>query len=151
MSTGLQAGGLSTARRVLMVDDDPMTGRALQLLMGRGGYEAVVFSNASAALREAAVTHFDAAIVDIHLPDLSGLIVAQRLREHLGEKCPIIVLSGDTSMATLNSLPHVGANYFFSKPVRGQQLIDKLNEHLGATMPLRDALLTRPAELGTAE
>ena len=65
------------------------------------------------------------AVVDIHLPDMNGLVVSQKFRERLGPHAPIIVLSGDTSMETLNSLPHVGATYFFSKPVNSGQLLER--------------------------
>jgi len=36
------------------------------------------------------------------------------------------MLSGDTSMSVLNSLPHVGADYIFSKPVNGSLLLNRL-------------------------
>ena len=69
-------------------------------------------------------------MVDLHLPDLSGLVVTQKLREKLGAETPIIILSGDTSMEMLNALRHVGATYFFSKPVNSTQLIDRLKQAL---------------------
>ena len=62
------------------------------------------------------------------MPDISGLVVSQKLREMLGPDVPIIVLSGDTSMQMLNSLPHVGATYFFSKPVNASQLVERMRE-----------------------
>ena len=71
-----------------------------------------------------------AAVIDIHLPDISGLILSQRLRELMGARAPIVVLSGDASMEVLNSLPHVGATYFFRKPVSGVMLLDHFRELL---------------------
>ncbi len=67
-----------------------------------------------------------AAVVDIHLPDLNGLLLSQKLRTAFGPTPPIIVLSGDTSTETIRSLAHVGATYFFSKPVNGKHLIEKI-------------------------
>ena len=69
-------------------------------------------------------------MVDVHLPDMNGLILSQKLREQLGPEAPIIVLSGDTSMETLNSLSLVGATYFFSKPVNSEQLLDRIRRCL---------------------
>ena len=69
-----------------------------------------------------------AAIIDIHLPDINGLILSRQLRDTLGPGTPIIVLSGDASMEVLNSLPHVGADYFFCKPVKGSLLVDRVRE-----------------------
>ncbi|HEY1685474.1 MAG TPA: response regulator, partial [Tepidisphaeraceae bacterium] len=72
----------------------------------------------------------DAAVIDIHLPDLSGLILSQQLRAHFGERTPIIVVSGDGSQEVLNSLSQVGATYFFSKPVNARALVEKLQDLL---------------------
>jgi hypothetical protein len=44
---------------------------------------------------------------------------------------PIVGLSGDVSMATINSLPHVGATYFFSKPVQPGALLERLEQLMG--------------------
>lgn len=117
---------------ILVVDDNPTVTKALRVLFKDAGYVAVTFNTGRSAVDyiESALPHKTpiAAIVDVHLPDLSGLVVVQKLRERLGNECPIIVLSGDTSMETLNSLPHVGATYFFSKPVRSAQLVERLRE-----------------------
>jgi CheY-like chemotaxis protein len=115
----------------LVVDDNQPTARALAALLQGASYQtAVAFRGADAVERARAAgdERISAAIVDIHLPDISGLLVSQQLRELLGPDVPIIVLSGDTSMQMLNSLPHVGATYFFSKPVNSGQLLQRLRE-----------------------
>jgi len=115
-------------REILIVDDDVHTARALQLLMKQSGYVARVCHNGTDALAHAATNAPAAALIDVHLGDLSGLVLAKELRELVGERMPIIMLSGDTSMETLNSLSHVGATYFFSKPVNPTTLIEHLRE-----------------------
>jgi DNA-binding response OmpR family regulator len=80
-----------------------------------------------------------AAVIDIHLPDMNGLVLSQKLRDALGPERPIVLLSGDTSTETIRSLPHVGATYFFSKPVNGRHLIDKLRDLLGANAASPDS------------
>jgi len=57
-------------------------------------------------------------------------VLTRRLRDLLGPAAPLVILSGDTSLETLNSLPHVGATYFFPKPVRGAELVARLREWL---------------------
>ena len=84
----------------------------------------------SAALEAAEREKPAAVLLDIHLPDLSGLILAQKLRSIMGPDRPIIMVSGDTSMETLNSLSHVGATYFFSKPMNVGSLLERLKEWL---------------------
>ena len=115
---------------VLIVDDSQPTARALAALLHGANYATAVTFRGADAIEQASASpgRFAAAIVDIHLPDISGLVVSQKLRETLGPDVPIIVLSGDTSMQTLNSLPHVGATYFFSKPVNSHQLLQRMRE-----------------------
>jgi DNA-binding response OmpR family regulator len=115
-------------RSIIIIDDNETVTKALRLTLGNAGYAVHAFDTGLAALRHAEEHRPDAAIVDIHLPDINGLVLTQRLREILGPDAPVIVLSGDTSMETINSLPHVGATYFFSKPVKAAQLVERLKE-----------------------
>lgn len=115
---------------VLIVDDSEPTARALAKVLGAAQLQTAVSYRGNDAVEYAAHHPVDAAVVDIHLPDLSGLVVTQKLRERLGPATPIVILSGDTSMETLNSLSHVGATYFFSKPVNSAHLVQRLLEWL---------------------
>src|SRR5438552_2509380 len=106
----------AVARSMVIVEDSLATARGLAALFRQAGYEVRTFDSGLPALEFACARRPDAAIVDVHLPDISGLILSYRLREVLGPGAPIVVLSGDGSMEILNSLPHVGATCFFRKP-----------------------------------
>ena len=119
----------STPTTILVVDDNRMVTRALSALIRDTGYEPVACHNGADAI---AFTQGDAlpcaAVIDIHLPDINGLILSQKLRDRFGPDTPIVVVSGDTSMETIKSLPHVGATYFFPKPVNSNALMQRLRE-----------------------
>ena len=115
---------------ILIVDDSHATTRGLSHLFKDAGFEPTTFNEGLLALEHARDHHPAAAVIDIHLPDISGLILSQRLRELMGPTAPIVVLSGDASMEVLNSLPHVGATYFFRKPVAGVMLLEHFKELL---------------------
>lgn len=127
----------STCRTVLIVDDNEPTAKALAKVLSAAQFQTAVSYRGGEAVEYAQHNSICAAVVDIHLPDLSGLVVTQKLRQQLGPAIPIIILSGDTSMETLNSLGHVGATYFFSKPVNSSQLVERLHSALdsGAAAP----------------
>ncbi|HEX8522388.1 MAG TPA: response regulator [Tepidisphaeraceae bacterium] len=131
-STPAEAPAPST---ILVVDDNTNVTQALVLLIQRAGYNAVGCHNGTDALACVETTKPSAAVVDVHLPDMNGLILAQKLRVVLGKDVPIIVVSGDTSMETLNSLSHVGATYFFSKPLSSQSLLKHLKTLLSGGTP----------------
>ena len=115
-------------QRILIVDDDPVVGRAMEVLLSREGFRTTICKTGSEAMSNANDQHFVAAIVDIHLPDMNGLALSQHLRISMGPARPIVILSGDNSMETIRSLPQTGATYFFSKPVNAVRLIEQLKE-----------------------
>ena len=118
-------------KRILIVDDDRHTAKALGALLIDEGFHPTVYFSGSDAMRNLDGQTFDAVLVDVHLPDMNGLVLSQRLRDRLGPTVPIVVVSGDTSMETLNSLSHVGATYFLAKPMSPQLLLERLHTHLG--------------------
>jgi len=126
--TDTESGVPRAAKKILIVDDDVVTARALQVILRDAGYDAHSCHGGTAALHAARKDPPHAALIDIHLPDLNGLILAQQLRQLLGPDTPIIICSGDTSMETLNSLPHVGATFFFSKPLNRNALVERMKE-----------------------
>jgi two-component system, sensor histidine kinase RpfC len=116
------------AIEVLIVDDSQPTARALGELLMRDGFEVAVFTNGMDALAYLNVGKPDAAVVDVHLPDISGLILSEHIRSRSGPDLPIIIISGDTSMQNINSLSLVGATYFYSKPVKASDLVSRLRD-----------------------
>lgn len=113
---------------ILVVDDNVNVSRALGNLLFRAGFAPTVCTTGMEALDYLAHGRPAGAIIDIHLPDISGLVISQHLRERHGPDIPIIIVSGDTSMNNLNALPDAGATYFYSKPVRGSALVDRMRE-----------------------
>lgn len=116
---------------VMIVDDHPTVTRALSDVLDRNGFNAVSFNSGRAAIAYAEDHEVSAVLLDIHMPDMSGLLVSQKLRALMRPDIPIIVLSGDGSMETLNSLPHVGATHFYRKPIKAALLV----QHLRTLLP----------------
>lgn len=112
---------------ILIVEDNEVVARALAKILGEEGYETEVFQTGRGALdymeRQLPMK---GAIVDIHLPDVSGLVVSSKLREGYGMERPIIVVSGDTSIENIKSLADVGATYFISKPFKPELLLERV-------------------------
>jgi DNA-binding response OmpR family regulator len=121
----------ATAGDVLVVDDNFGVAKALASVIGKAGFGAIPCHTGADALSYVAAGAPLAFVLDIHLPDINGLVLAQKLRERLGGEVPIIIVSGDTSMETINSLSHVGATYFFPKPINSAALVHRLKELLG--------------------
>src|SRR5919197_2428208 len=82
---------MSERSRILVVDDERQSLRALKVILREAGYEAIEAATMEEALDRAAVRPPDAAIVDLMLPDGSGVELCRKLREW--SSMPIIVLS----------------------------------------------------------
>ena len=128
------AGRAHPPRNVLIVDDDPLVVRAMNILLTRAVFQPIVCHSGAEALKKIR-PEIAAAVLDIHLPDMNGLTLSQRLRPLMSPDAPIIILSGDHSIETIRALPDAGATCFFAKPVNGARLIEHLEEWLAIKKP----------------
>jgi len=97
---------------VLVVDDNEMVAHALAKLLSSEGWRVSISYNGMDALKQIECEMLAAAVIDIHLPDISGLVLSSKLRERYGPKLPIIVLSGDTSMEKYQIIGARGGDVF---------------------------------------
>ncbi len=121
-----------TGARVLVVDDNEFVTRPLFTLLRSEGFEPIVFEAAQPALEFIRGNCPDIALIDLHLPDLSGLEISRELRQLHGNELPIIIFSGDSSLETLKALPAVGATFFLAKPVNAPHLLECIKQWTGA-------------------
>jgi DNA-binding NtrC family response regulator len=128
------AGG-ATARTVLVVDDERNIRRTLQLVLEGEGYRVLLAESATTALAVLASpeTPVDLAILDVKLPDFSGLELLERLRrDDATRDLPIVVISGH---ATVNDAVHavkLGASDFFEKPLARERVLVSVRNVLDA-------------------
>jgi signal transduction histidine kinase/CheY-like chemotaxis protein len=88
-------GGPRRPSRILVVDDEPTVLEALEALLAREGHTVFCAAGGEAALRKAEAERPDIVLLDLHLPDLSGIEVVTRLRQLPGlEEVPVIAFSG---------------------------------------------------------
>jgi two-component system KDP operon response regulator KdpE len=124
---------MSDAPRVLICDDEPEILRALVVILRDAGFEPVKASSGEEALDLAAVRPPDAVILDLMLPDLSGVEVARRLREW--SQVPIVVLSAmgeeDVKVEALSA----GADDYVTKPFGPRELIARLQAAIRRAKP----------------
>jgi two-component system CheB/CheR fusion protein len=109
---------------LLIVEDDPTSREALELLLRSEGHRTIAASDAEEAIALAARPEVrpDAVIVDYDLPRaLTGLDVTTRLREAVGHDLPTLVLTGDISTQTSQEIAARGYLQG-SKPVLPERL-----------------------------
>jgi len=101
---------------ILIVDDDLGTLETFGTALKVAGYAVKAASSGAEALSCLRDSHFDAAVIDLRLPDLSGIDIARLLLEE-DCTCPFIVISGFlTTVATVEAM-RLGAYDVIDKPV----------------------------------
>jgi DNA-binding response OmpR family regulator len=107
--------------RVLVIEDEPGIALALYKALRDANYHVDTAKSGTSGLRKAAVKKFDVVLLDLGLPDMSGLTICQQLRDE-GLKAPIIVLTAESSVRTKVSLFDAGANDYITKPFSIEEL-----------------------------
>jgi CheY-like chemotaxis protein len=118
--------------RVLAVDDDEANLRVLRAQLDPGVYALTTLTDPLEALRVLARGDaFDALLLDIAMPHVSGLALARTVRLlYPVPLLPILFLSGSADADAIRDAFAAGGNDFLAKPVRGGELMARLEFHL---------------------
>jgi response regulator of citrate/malate metabolism len=116
---------------VLVVDDDFMVARLHSSVVAREeGFEvAGIASTGKDALRAVEATRPDLVLLDIYLPDMTGLEVLRRLREGVSEDLDVIVISAARDLDTLRTALRGGVFHYLVKPFEIESLQQRLREY----------------------
>jgi PAS domain S-box-containing protein len=80
--------------RILVVEDEPDTGRLLHMMLREGGYGVERVQSLHQAREKLAASHYEAMTLDLHLPDGSGMQLIDELRDQPAmQDLPIVVIS----------------------------------------------------------
>jgi two-component system KDP operon response regulator KdpE len=107
--------------RILVVDDEPQILRALGINLRARGFDVLTASTGAKALDLAARHHPDLVVLDLGLPDLSGIEVIRGLRGW--SPVPVVVLSGRTDSLDKVEALDAGADDYVTKPFDMEELL----------------------------
>jgi DNA-binding response OmpR family regulator len=111
--------------RILLVEDDEMIGESLRAVLRRQGYAADWVRDGRAADVVLASERFDAVLLDLGLPQRSGLEVLRTLRAR-GDATPVIVLTARDALADKVAGLDAGADDYLVKPFELDELLARL-------------------------
>lgn len=122
--------------KLLVVDDEPLTVEMLETFLTISGYQTVAVLNGEDALLMVQLEAPDAILLDLQLPDLSGIEVCRRLRTapslRAFAEVPVIMITAHGSPEMRRRALEAGANAYFTKPIRFPELIAELTRLLAA-------------------
>jgi two-component system KDP operon response regulator KdpE len=126
--------------RILVVDDEPQIVRALETTLRGAGYDVETAETGEGALARAAARVPDAVILDLVLPDKSGLEVSRELRSWT--QVPILVLSAVGEEREKVAALDAGADDYVTKPFGIDELLARLRAALRRTGPPGEPVLS---------
>ena len=116
----------TTARKVLVVEDDAAQREALADVLELWGYEPVLTGSAEEALFAVRHKRVDAALIDVFLPGRSGTAILSKLRAQFPEAV-LVAMSALSDPAMARRCKGMGADLFVEKPVSTETLGEALS------------------------
>ena len=131
--------------KILIVDDQAVMLRLIAIPLEQEGYTIVTAMSGTDALQKIQSEQLDLVILDIMLPDMSGIDVCRRVRQNLNlTDLPIIILSGQTELAAKIQGLEAGADEYVTKPVDPKEMAARVRGLLARTQRLRQAAPAAP-------
>jgi DNA-binding NtrC family response regulator len=118
-------------KRILIVDDEKLVRWALTQKCAEFGYQTVEAETGQEALRALQNEGVDLVLLDVHLPDLNGIEVLEKLKQ-AGETRSIIMMTADPQLDDVKAALRLGAYDFVSKPLNFDELSITLQNALEA-------------------
>ncbi|MDZ4812169.1 MAG: response regulator transcription factor [Pseudomonadota bacterium] len=112
--------------RILLVEDEAPLRETLAARLKREGYAVDVAADGEEGLFQGKEVPFDVAIIDLGLPNMSGMELIQKLRAH-GAKYPVLVLTARSSWQDKVEGLKSGADDYLVKPFHVEELLARLN------------------------
>ena len=157
-SLALQAG--VKLMELLVIEDDHVLGKAIQRGLTEAGHHCEWVRNGQRGLTEAQTQRFDAILLDLLLPDLSGMEVMKSIRDQ-GIRTPVLMLTALSSIEDRVGGLKAGADDYLVKPFAFPELLARIEAIIRRTGdrpstllkvgPLTLDLTNRHVSRGTAE
>ena len=112
---------MSALRKVLVVDDDPVVGKSFDRVLSSKGYAVITASNAQEALNKLDTEKYDLLFTDIKMPGMSGLDMAEQLRQRQ-PWLPVVIVTGYGSPENEARAEAAGVSSFLRKPLSPEMI-----------------------------
>ena len=114
---------------VLVIDDDAAVRKVLSEILSENGYSVVTVENGKQALKTSEKEYFDAALIDVELPDIQGTELLRKLKDR-NPKMVKIIVTGFPSLQNAIEAVNEGADGYVLKPFKPKELLETIRKHL---------------------
>lgn len=119
-------------KSVIIVEDEPNIMESLKYILGRAGFDVNCVSDGNDALFEIQNNHPDLVILDVMLPNRSGLEILRDIRAARAiAKTPVLMLSAKGQVKDVEIAHEIGADHYMVKPFSNSEVMAKVRELTG--------------------
>ena len=120
---------MSALRKVLVVDDDPVVGRSFDRVLSGKGYAVITAASGQDALDKLETEDYDVVFTDIKMPGMSGLEVAEQVKQRR-PWLPVVIVTGYGSPGNEARAEAAGVSGFLHKPLSPEMIEDSAQKAL---------------------
>jgi CheY-like chemotaxis protein len=140
---------MSAVRKVLVVDDDPVVGKSFDRVLSGKGYAVITASNGQEALNKLEAEDYDVVFTDIKMPGMSGLEMAEHVKERR-PWLPVVIVTGYGSPDNEARAEAAGVSGFLRKPLSPEMIEGSAQKAFSekdatAQSATAEAAITQPA------
>src|SRR6185503_5022513 len=121
--------GRLTGTRILIVEDNAMNQQVVSELLDRAGAAVTVAGNGREALAQVEERQFDLVLMDLQMPEVSGIEAAETMRA-AGSEVPIVAMTASALPGDEQRCLDAGMNDYLSKPLNLERLSAALERWL---------------------
>jgi DNA-binding response OmpR family regulator len=119
---------MTTAKKILIVDDDPNILLSVEFLLVKNGFDVIVARNGMEAIEAIEETVPDIVLLDIMMPDVDGYVICEFIKKNERTRnAKVIFLSAKSREADISFGYEMGADLYMIKPFSTRTLLEQIN------------------------
>jgi CheY-like chemotaxis protein len=130
---------MTTLRKVLVVDDDPVVRKSFDRVLSSKGYAVITAENGEEALRKLNEEKYDVVYTDIRMPGMSGLEVAEEVKARR-PWTPVVIITGYGTDVAEARAKAAGVSGFLHKPLSPDMIEDSARDALAGPTVVANAM-----------
>jgi DNA-binding NtrC family response regulator len=119
---------VSMKTAILIIDDDESVSRTFMRILEKNGYVVEAVRTGTEALKKLEETNYAVALIDLHLPDLSGTELLEKMSTT--DDMVKIIITGSPTEGHPWSSAKKAADAFLQKPIKPETLLSTISEQL---------------------
>ena len=113
---------------ILVVDDEPFNLMLAEVILKKFGAVSTVATNGREALEKIDLQNFDIVLADLHMPEVDGYMLANKIRERYLQ-VPLIALTANVMQNDVSKIKNSGFNDILLKPYKEKALLDMITKY----------------------